>query len=210
MNLFLWRPKGLVNSPFWTPSLTRPFALYHAHQRSSEQIEKDRLRHRTAYKRNKEILDNPDATKQPSDFYWYVSRYSNDETWREERREYFRARYARDLKGDKDFLMRQNLTGWARRLPWFRELPWKSYRPVLYNKPIERYCVGCKWTRPGGRRVYWQDLVDPDVYLCTKCYIPSENPDWSKIMPKGYEDVKDIKTLKARKEQLDPSKAPPS
>ena len=211
MNLLLLRPKGLLNLLFCTPSLTRSFTLYHAHQKLWKKSDEKRLRARQAYTRNKARFDNAEATQQPPDFYWSNARYSTDPTWRSTRLEYRRAYHASKTKNDEVWQMCRRLSTWVVRLPWLRdELPWQSHRPVAHDEHTERYCVGCEWTRPGGRRVYWQSLVDPDVYLCTKCYVPSENPDWSKIMPKGYEDVRDIKTMKARKEQLDPSKAPPS
>jgi hypothetical protein len=58
--------------------------------------------------------------------------------------------------------------------------------------------------------LYWQSIADTDSYLCSACYIPSENPDWDKILPKGYGDVRGMKALRARKQQLDASEAPPS
>jgi hypothetical protein len=36
------------------------------------------------------------------------------------------------------------------------------------------------------------------------------DPDWKKIMPEGYEDIRSLKELRARKQQLDESGAPPS
>ncbi|KAG9527145.1 hypothetical protein KCV07_g41, partial [Aureobasidium melanogenum] len=47
------------------------------------------------------------------------------------------------------------------------------------------------------------------IYLCMSCYVPM-NPGWNKIMPEGYEDVRSLKELRARKQQLDESGAPPS
>jgi len=210
MNLLLWRPKGLVNLPLWSPSLTQPFSVYHAHQKPWIATDKTRLRDRIAYKRNKERSENRKATQQPEDFYWPTSRYLKDPTWREERREYRKAIYARKEKHDEVFLMRAKIRNCVR-TPWVREeLPWKTHRPILYDERTEHYCAGCKWTRTGGRKLYWQSLVDTTEYLCTSCYVPSRNPDWNKIMPEGYEDVRDMKAMRARKEQLDASKAPSS
>lgn len=212
MNSLLSRPKASLVLPLWTPFLTRPFSLYHAHQRTLQAMEKERIRKNSVYKRRKEYFDkNPEAIQQPSDFYWQNSRYSNDATWRAERREWRRAYYARNEKNNEACLMRIKLRDWVTRLPWMRkELPWKAYRPIVYDQLTAHYCVGCKWTRPGGRKVYWQSVVDATEFLCTKCYIPLENPDWNWIMPEGYEDVRDAKTLRARKEQLDASKPPSS
>lgn len=210
MKSLLSRPKGLLNLPLWTPFLTRPFSLYHAHQRTLQEIEEERLRRLSAYKQKKEYFDkNPEALKQPCNFSWPNSRYLHDATWRAERREWRRAHYAHNEKGNEAWMMRKNLKAWSTRLPWLREeLPWKAYRPVVYDQLTKHYCVGCKWTRPGGRKLYWQSLVDPTEFLCTRCYVPAENPDWNRIMPEGYEDVRDIKTMRARKKQFDASRPP--
>jgi hypothetical protein len=42
-----------------------------------------------------------------------------------------------------------------------------------------------------------------DQYLCHACYIPKEN--WQNALPQGYEDVKNMRELKARKKKLDRS-----
>lgn len=161
MKSLLWNPKGLVNLPLWKPSLTRPFSLYHANQGPWNSLEERRLYERTAYKRNEERSEKSGA----NDFYWPNSRYSNDPTWRAHRREYQRAYQASKYKDD-DAKMRAKLKNWLIRLPWVREeLPWQSYRPVVYDELTEHYCVGCKWTRPGGRRLHWQNVVDTTEYL---------------------------------------------
>ncbi|CAD0082490.1 unnamed protein product [Aureobasidium vineae] len=103
----------------------------------------------------------------------------------------------------------QILKQWFFKHAWVRdELPWKSHRPVLYDQNTGHYCAGCEWTKYGGRRLWFKNLVD-ESYLCQSCYIPP-SPDWDQIMPKGYEDIKTLKDLKARKQQLDGSGAPPS
>ena len=210
MKLLLWKPKGLDNLPLWTPSLTLPFSVYHAPQQPYVATEKKRLRDREAYRRNKERFENREATQQPADFYWPTSRWSNDPTWRAKRLEWQKA-YDAIRNQNEALKMRQILKNWVIRYSWLREdMPWQSHRPVLYDERTEHYCVGCKWTRPGGRRVYWQSLVNTTEYLCTRCYIPSKDPDWNKIMPEGYEDVRDMKAMRARKEQLDASKVPSS
>jgi hypothetical protein len=42
-----------------------------------------------------------------------------------------------------------------------------------------------------------------DEYLCHACYIPKE--DWKNSLPQGYEDVKNMTELRARKKKLDGS-----
>jgi hypothetical protein len=42
-----------------------------------------------------------------------------------------------------------------------------------------------------------------DEYLCHACYIPKE--DWQNALPQGYEDVKNMRELRARKKKLDGS-----
>jgi hypothetical protein len=44
---------------------------------------------------------------------------------------------------------------------------------------------------------------DADEYLCHACYIPKE--DWQNALPQGYEDVKSMRELRARKKKLDNS-----
>jgi hypothetical protein len=43
-----------------------------------------------------------------------------------------------------------------------------------------------------------------DGYLCHSCYVPREN--WQNVLPRGFEDVKSIRELIARKKKLDGSK----
>jgi len=42
---------------------------------------------------------------------------------------------------------------------------------------------------------------DADEYLCHSCYIPKEN--WQEALPRGYEDVKNMRELAARKKKHD-------
>lgn len=96
--------------------------------------------------------------------------------------------------------------------PWSRAgLPWKSHLPLVSAEPIERHCSGCDTTRTGGVKLWWRkiDAVEAKVesdsqnFLCHHCYIPAD--DWARAMPEGYEDVKSLKELVARKKQLDGS-----
>jgi hypothetical protein len=204
---------GLVNLSLRTPSLTRPFSLSYAYQRveTPEAAAKRRLRDKVFYKkRTKELECDPEATKQSWYTWWSKTRYSNDPAWRLTRQESQRT-YNATLKHDEAYQMRQRIKHWLFAYDWVRkQLPWQSHRPIVYDTKTEHYCAGCKWTRPGGRRLYWQSIADTDSYLCSACYIPSENPDWDKILPKGYGDVRGMKALRARKQQLDASEAPPS
>jgi hypothetical protein len=46
--------------------------------------------------------------------------------------------------------------------------------------------------------LFWWRSVDET--LCNNCYTAG---DWGEIMPQGYEDVRTMKQLRARKTQLD-------
>jgi hypothetical protein len=213
MSSLSWKSRCFNNLPSWTSSLTRPFSLYHAYQESisPNAVEKRRLYERKRYmQRTKALEEDPEAIKQPWYTYWCKNRYSDNPDRRAYLQNYSRNHYATVLKSDEADKMRRYLRIWCTRFVWVREeLPWQSHRPILYDKMTERYCAGCKMTRFRGGKLFWQNTVDHS-YLCTSCYVPSSNPDWNKIMPKGYEDIKGITALKARKEQLDASEASPS
>ncbi|KEQ89821.1 hypothetical protein M438DRAFT_14770 [Aureobasidium pullulans EXF-150] len=86
---------------------------------------------------------------------------------------------------------------WCNRYVWFREeLPWKSRRPLVLSEPTKHYCEGCEYTRFGGMKMWW---FDSESYMCNACYAKA---DWNEVMPKGYEDCRNIKEVAARKEQL--------
>jgi len=86
---------------------------------------------------------------------------------------------------------------WCNRYAWFREeLPWKSRRPLVLSEPTKHYCEGCEYTRFGGMKMWW---IDSESYMCNACYAKA---DWNEVMPKGYEDCRNIKEVAARKEQL--------
>jgi hypothetical protein len=209
MNSLRWKSPGLINLPLWTPTLTRPFSLHHAHQ-ISEAIEKRRLSDRLKYLRRTEDYKDPEAIEQPWHTHWAKLRYANDPTFRAERNEYRRNYYINNLKDNENHLLRSRIKHWVFEHAWVREeLPWQHYQPIVYNRLTEHHCAGCGWIRPGGRRLYWQSLVDTDRYLCHRCHIPLQNPDWNTILPKGYEDIRDFRALKTRKKQLDVSKASP-
>lgn len=46
----------------------------------------------------------------------------------------------------------------------------------------------------------WQSIAQPDLYSCHSCYMKQE-PE--ACMPTGYEDIRAMKALVARKRQLD-------
>lgn len=210
MNSLRWKSPRSINLPLWTSTLTRPFSLHHAYQ-ISEAIEKRRLRDRIKYLQRTEEYKNPEAPEQPWHTYWERLRYKNDPTYRAERNERCRNYYHNMKKGNEVRSLRVKMKLWIFRHAWVREeLPWQYYRPIVYDQLTEHHCAYCGWIRPGGRRLYWQSLVDTDRYLCLSCYIPLQNPDWNTIMPKGYEDIRGFKALVARKKELDVSKAPPS
>jgi hypothetical protein len=211
MNSLPWKSTCLSNLPSWTPSLTRPFSLHHAYQESTSPTtaEKKRLYGRKRYmERTKAFEEDPEASKQPWYTWWRRTRYSDDPKRRAYLKNYSKVHYATVAKSDEVHKMRRSLRKWCASYVWVREeLPWQSHRPILYDKMTEHYCAGCKTTRFRGGKLFWQNMADHS-YLCTSCY--ASNLDWSKIMPKGYEDIRDIKALRARKEQLDASEAPPS
>jgi hypothetical protein len=213
MNSFLYKSTGLVNLTSWTPSLTRPFSLYHAYQKSISPTaaEKKRLYGRKRYReRTKALKEDAEVSKQPWYTWWCKNQSSKNPERRAYLQNYNRIHYATVLKHDEVNKMRQCLKIWCTRYVWVREeLPWQSHRPILYDEMTERYYAGCKMTRFGGGRLFWQNMVDHS-FFCTRCYVPSSNLDWNKIMPKGYGDIRTIKALRVRKAQLDASEAPPS
>ena len=108
-----------------------------------------------------------------------------------------RERYATDFR----FKLSKLLSVWTRNHAWVREeLPWKSHRPVLYTSPVQHRCESCGITRRGGLLLVWQSIAQPDSYSCQSCYL---NQDMEACMPKGYEDVRDLGELVARKKKLD-------
>lgn len=46
----------------------------------------------------------------------------------------------------------------------------------------------------------WQSIAQPDLYSCHSCYMKH---DLEACMPTGYEDIREMKALVARKRQLD-------
>jgi len=97
------------------------------------------------------------------------------------------------------------IANWCSRYAWFRELPWKTHQPVYYDKRVEHYCEGCKWTVNGGRKLWWKQIqpsstAEADSWLCNNCYVPETN--CSEAMPTGYEGLTTIKEIAKRRDEL--------
>jgi len=101
---------------------------------------------------------------------------------------------------------------WTYFYGWVRALPWKSHQPLVYHEPVEHYCHGCQLVRRNGMKLWWQsksallgetqaDVSKEAQYLCHSCY--TKQRPWSEVMPEGYEDINTLKTLVARRNQLD-------
>jgi len=101
--------------------------------------------------------------------------------------------------GRDDKLVRsQDISYWCRHYDWVRSLPWPTHRPLLLEQKTELRCTDCLWAKRRPLRFWWQSAKGD--YICNSCYT---KPDWSEIMPKGYEDVRSMRDLRARKQQLD-------
>ncbi|THX23243.1 hypothetical protein D6D12_08557 [Aureobasidium pullulans] len=134
-------------------------------------------------------------------------RYDENPDVRERTKIYSRRRW--DVtRTNEGFRMAMRIGGWVRTHAWVREhLPWKTHHPLLYDEPVEHYCIGCRYVRRGGLNLWWQakrDVpetgTDAGSYLCHGCYVPKDN--WRAAMPQGYEDVNTYDELKARKKRL--------
>lgn len=51
-----------------------------------------------------------------------------------------------------------------------------------------------------GVHMVWRSIAQPDSYSCHRCYIKQGA---EVFMPKGYEDIRRLKDLVARKKQLE-------
>jgi len=142
-----------------------------------------------------------------------------NEEWRE-RMNAFNRDYGRRLRETPDFAEKESerhreryatnpqyrlsclIRAWVKhdRWAWICELPWKTHRPVIYTTPVQHRCESCGITRLRGSRFVWQSIAQPDSYSCHACYMKQE-PEV--CMPKGYEDIRGMRALVARKRQLD-------
>lgn len=144
----------------------------------------------------------------------HKTRYRGDPVFAAARRRKRRDLYARH-KNDDFLQLYVRLRQWTRRHEWVRaQLPWKAHLPLLYADKVEHHCHGCDWTRSGGMQLWWRRKRDDasrhhrvledgdksDEYLCHSCYVKQGHFD---ALPKGYEDVKTIKDIIARKKQFD-------
>jgi hypothetical protein len=70
-------------------------------------------------------------------------------------------------------------------------------RPVKLNEKVYDRCARCQRSRHRAILFWWRSLNET---LCSKCYTAG---DWSEVMPQGYDDVRTLKQLRARKTQSD-------
>jgi hypothetical protein len=153
-------------------------------------------------------------------------RYQNDPAYRAYHQQKQQARYA-NTKSDDNERLRVLLSNCVRRIEWVREqLPWKSHQPVLFENKQKHYCYGCDWVRSNGMKIWWRkrggdeqvredgegkqqmredgddgDVEKSDKFLCHGCYVNKRT--LFEVLPEGYEDVRTLKELVARKKQLD-------
>ena len=154
---------------------------------------------------------DPDAYRQMLDKQAIHKRkyYAKPEN-AEKQRELSR-RYAIAHRGDERKRFCQWLVKWCSRYAWFRQdLPWKSYSPIHHEDWVEHHCEGCKWTKRGGRKLWWKKIqsssspataTEVDSWLCTDCYVPKP-ADWEDAMPRGYEGLTTIEEIAKRRDEL--------
>jgi len=103
-----------------------------------------------------------------------------------------------NLQRDETKLRRYKISNWCWAHDWIRQLPWPTHQPQFFEQKMELHCTDCLWSKRRALRLWWQDAKG--THICTACYT---KPDWSEIMPKGYEDVTSMRDFRARKQQLD-------
>lgn len=103
-----------------------------------------------------------------------------------------------NIQKDETKSRKQKIFVWCRSHDWIRQLPWPTHQPLSFEQKMELHCTNCLWAKRRPLRLWWQDAKG--THICTACHT---KPDWSEIMPKGYEDVRSMKDLRARKQQLD-------
>lgn len=155
------------------------------------------------------------------------------ETWREQNPEEYKEWRRRNKLAclhqqatDPRFGFTKRLHGWCVNQDWVREeLPWKTHVPVVYPVKVHKPCYGCTHLKQGGGvRLWWErpchsvpveqtnhthrwrlrndnDRADEERYLCHACYVGKDT--WQNALPKGYEDVRYMQDLIARKKELD-------
>jgi hypothetical protein len=153
------------------------------------------------------------------------TRYHSDPAFRAAKLKYRRQLYARK-KHDNHFRFGHVLNDWVRRVSLVREeLPWKTHVPLVYESKVKHFCKGCDWSPVHGLKLWWRrgksveeaeeedegfvqgqeseevEKEKSDEYLCHACYVRTRSR--FEILPEGYQDVKTLKDIVARKEQLD-------
>lgn len=103
-----------------------------------------------------------------------------------------------NLQKDETLSRKEKIVAWCRNHDWVRQLPWPTHRPLLFEQKMELRCTNCLYAKRRPLLLWWQNAKG--TYICSACYT---KPDWSEIMPKGYEDARSTKDLRARKQQLD-------
>ncbi|THW83307.1 hypothetical protein D6D18_08158 [Aureobasidium pullulans] len=106
---------------------------------------------------------------------------------------------------DDGIQRRVNIQSWCLR-PWVRDLPWKTYRPVYFENPAQLKCATCDFVRTKSSKIWWRKVAEnqgagqsTETHICHNCYT---SPDWTEIMPEGYEDVRRYRDLLARNTQI--------
>lgn len=102
------------------------------------------------------------------------------------------------LERDDFVIRRRRINFWCRKYDWIRKLPWPTYQPLFFEQRQGFRCTDCLHAEWSHRCLWWQNEVGS--HICNGCYT---KPDWSKIMPKGYEDARSMNGLRVRKQQLD-------
>jgi len=122
-----------------------------------------------------------------------------DPDFRKKDAEEHRERYATNSRYKLSCL----ISAWAGHDRWawiFEELPWKTHFPLRYTNSVQRRCESCGLTIRRNPRLIWQSIAQPDLHSCHACYMKQE-PEV--FMPEGYEDIRGMRALVARKRQLD-------
>ncbi|KEQ74190.1 hypothetical protein M436DRAFT_43569 [Aureobasidium namibiae CBS 147.97] len=86
------------------------------------------------------------------------------------------------------------------RSAWAREkLPRKTHCPVQQHERTYQFYACCGMQRY--MKSAWQSISDPSEFLCNKHYAER---GWNLAMPEGYVDVRTLKGIRKRYEELNP------
>ncbi|KEQ63708.1 uncharacterized protein M437DRAFT_45813 [Aureobasidium melanogenum CBS 110374] len=96
---------------------------------------------------------------------------------------------------------KKSFTNWCSGHAWFRHLPWKTHRPSYTENAVEDRCARCKHNRHRLLKLWWRSESET---ICNSCYTKG---DWKDIMPQGYENVRTMKEIRARKAELEKQEA---